>query len=163
MEHAIYLLMLAGIAWAAWAAVRNANRREGECERCGYDLRASAGRCPECGEIVPFRDRGDVAERLRNHWPADRITPRMPRAGEERTVVHTTTQNVEAQLLSAQLVARGTFARVEPRVAGRLLSEGDEVRVEYDVYCWSDDAELAAAMARRMTAAEAPVAGAGRP
>jgi hypothetical protein len=50
-----FLFLMAGTLPAAWAAQwrrRRLKRRrigQGLCARCGYDLRASAGRCPECG------------------------------------------------------------------------------------------------------------------
>ena len=46
-------LMILPLAQAALAGVRwrrsRAQRRRGLCVRCGYDLRATPSRCPECG------------------------------------------------------------------------------------------------------------------
>jgi len=41
-------------AWWLVGPRRTLRRRRklGLCERCGYDLRASPGRCPECGRVA---------------------------------------------------------------------------------------------------------------
>ena len=50
---AALLILLAGLTWIVLPAFRQWSRERGErrghCLTCGYDLRGSAGRCPECG------------------------------------------------------------------------------------------------------------------
>ena len=48
------LVPMADVLLASLRARRAADRsRKGLCTTCGYDLRATAGRCPECGASMP--------------------------------------------------------------------------------------------------------------
>jgi hypothetical protein len=57
IRHAFYaphwsVVLILAAAPAAWvfARLRNSNRaKTGQCRVCGYDLRATPDRCPECG------------------------------------------------------------------------------------------------------------------
>ncbi|MCC6682964.1 MAG: hypothetical protein IT445_18855 [Phycisphaeraceae bacterium] len=54
----IYLMALAAtpivIQLIRW--LRRRRTRQNMCASCGYDLRASTGSCPECGDVIPVRD-----------------------------------------------------------------------------------------------------------
>jgi predicted RNA-binding Zn-ribbon protein involved in translation (DUF1610 family) len=49
--------LLALIHRAGGALMRRRRRTMQHCQTCGYDLRASSGRCPECGTPLPVVSR----------------------------------------------------------------------------------------------------------
>ena len=54
-----WLLLVGAVPLAMWGIITRRRRRQGRrallglCLTCGYDLRASSERCPECGTPVP--------------------------------------------------------------------------------------------------------------
>lgn len=57
------ILLSTGIAWILFIPLhrRRIRRKKGLCLNCGYDLRASVNRCPECEESIPKETRVKLA------------------------------------------------------------------------------------------------------
>jgi hypothetical protein len=158
--YCIFWLAITAIGiWLFYTSVqRDRIRRQAggrPCQKCGYDLRYSKERCPECGE--PIARRSSDYFPLRDEWPLSPISPRTPSPAESPVVIRSTTIAAEAQLILEQFNARGIACWITRQQSAHLIGYSAENPVESSVTVWSEDEAAAREVLDRLLRPEVRV------
>lgn len=139
-ENAMWVIFGVAAAFIAFVLI-SAKRRTSRfvdsppgafrCEKCGYDLRATALVCPECGNRAPLhRVPLDIAK-LRDEWTATSIAPAQYDYTPTYRLLWETLDGMLVSMFADQLRARGigVFEDIE-----RITEQRGGMSVQYPKY-----------------------------